>query len=503
MINKGSIKQRLALLITLVSVLAVTLTTLFMTAINLYNLQESLANELQITAKVVGERNQAIISFGTAQEAQNNLQQIFSSKPSVVLACLYKEQGKVFAGYSAKSQDANFGYCPPVSELVPPSPGHVRATHALSSGGLPVGFVMLESDMREVPEYIRNQLFTALFVVLVMWMVAYLMAVVVQKNISEPILSLAATARKVSDQKDYSLRAIHEGGAELSTEMLTLFNAFNEMLSEIQERELQLQRKNEELGKAKEVAESANRSKSHFLANISHELRTPLNAIIGFSSILVNQLFGTIGHPKYMEYAKDINDSGVHLLDIINDILDLSKAEAGRLTLAFEEVNIEKAIQKCITIISERAAVANITISTDIPKPLPAVTVDRLRFIQIILNVLSNAVKFTEKGGAVHIAVTTAARAGKTTDFTITIRDTGIGMAQDHIEKAFQSFGQVDSDLNRKYTGTGLGLPLTKKLVDLHYGSIQIKSELGVGTTVILHFLANPMPIHELFAVTE
>jgi signal transduction histidine kinase len=281
-------------------------------------------------------------------------------------------------------------------------------------------------------------------------------------------------------------------------EIQTLVKAFNSMLEEIQGRDHQLLRKNEELGKAKEFAESANRAKSHFLANISHELRTPLNAIIGFSSILINQLFGPLGHNKYTEYSKDINDAGVHLLDIINDILDLSKAEAGRLSLVFEEVFIERAINKCITIISERSAEGGVSISTDIPKNLPPVVADRLRFIQIILNILSNAVKFTHKGGSIHITVTTESRGGVITDYVVTIRDTGIGMSQENIDTAFQSFGQIDSDLNRKYEGTGLGLPLTKKLVDLHHGSIRIHSELAVGTTVVLHFLANPLPVNDL-----
>ena len=164
----------------------------------------------------------------------------------------------------------------------------------------------------------------------------------------------------------------------MNNEIDTLIDAFNAMLEEIQLRDQQLIKKNEELGKAKEVSESANKAKSHFLANISHELRTPLNAIIGFSSILINQLFGALGHEKYAEYAHDINDAGVHLLDIINDILDLSKAEAGRLTLVLEEVHIERAINKCITILAERSAEGQVSITTDIPKGLPYIIADRL-----------------------------------------------------------------------------------------------------------------------------
>jgi signal transduction histidine kinase len=495
MFSSGSIKQRLTLLITSVSVVAVLLTTLALTLIDEYNLRENLIAELQVTAKVVGERNQAFISFGEVQLAKDNLK-IFASKPSIVLACLYNDQGKVFAGYAPDNEDGAFAYCPPVTDPESAVPkGHVRYTQELSSGSLPVGYVMLETDMREITEYFKRQAVTALLVVIAISGIAYFVALGVQRTISGPILGLADTARRVSTQKDYSLRATQ---SDVGDEMKTLVDAFNAMLDEIQARDQQLLRKNEELGKAKETAEGANRAKSHFLANISHELRTPLNAIIGFSSILINQLFGPMGHVKYAEYSKDINEAGVHLLDIINDILDLSKAEAGKLTLVFEEVYMERAINKCISIITERAAEGGVTISTDIPKNLPPITADRLRFIQIILNILSNAVKFTDKGGSVHVAVNTESRAGIVTDFVVTVRDTGIGMSQENIDKAFQSFGQIDSDLNRKYEGTGLGLPLTKKLIDLHHGSIKLRSEAGVGTTVILHFLANPVPINDL-----
>jgi signal transduction histidine kinase len=199
-----------------------------------------------------------------------------------------------------------------------------------------------------------------------------------------------------------------------------------------------------------------------------------------------------------MEYAHDINDAGVHLLDIINDILDLSKAEAGKLALVFEEVHVERAIAKCITILSERAAEGQVNITTDIPKGLPYIVADRLRFIQIILNVLSNAVKFTPPGGNVNITVRPEMRGGAVTDFHITIKDTGIGIAPENLQKVFQSFGQIDSGLNRRYEGTGLGLPLTKKLVELHHGNITLESEPGNGTTVIMHFIANPTFVNEL-----
>lgn len=321
-----------------------------------------------------------------------------------------------------------------------------------------------------------------------------MLAIHLQKTISQPILSLADTARQVSIHKDYKIRAkkIGDTKKEFNNELVILTDAFNDMLTEIGEREQQLSNKNVELERAKDIAEGANRAKSQFLANISHELRTPLNAIIGFSSILMNQLFGPLGDQKYLEYAKDINESGAHLLDIINDILDLSKAEAGRLTLNYEELHIARSVNKCLTILNERAAKGKVALSIDVPKSLPPLVADRLRFIQIVLNVLSNAIKFTGEGGKVSLTVSTREVAGEVTHFVITVVDTGIGMAKKDIDKAFQSFGQIDSGLNRKYEGTGLGLPLTKKLMDLHYGEITIESELGKGTSVTLVFPVLP-----------
>jgi len=499
MLAHASIKKRLTLLITVISGVAVLLTTCAFTAIGIYNLRQNLLSELAETARIVGEGNQAYIDFNQPETAIKNLRKAFSSRPSILRVCMYDLAEKPVASYFSDSVvDKSCPLAVDSQDAISNSNGILRVTRHVS--GLIATPIVIDSDFREINAYIRKQLIIALLVAIAVSAFAYGIALGMQRTISGPILELADTARRVSAEKDYSLRAARDNSipAGHNNEIETLIVAFNAMLDEIQERDQQLLKKNEELGKAKEVAESANRAKSHFLANISHELRTPLNAIIGFSSIIINQLFGALGHTKYMEYAHDINDAGVHLLDIINDILDLSKAEAGKLALVFEEVHVERAIKKCITIMSERATEGNVTITTDIPKNLPYVVADRLRFIQIILNILSNAVKFTEKGGNVNIQVRTESRGGIVTDFIIAIKDTGIGMAKENIPKVFQSFGQIDSGLNRRYEGTGLGLPLTKKLVELHQGSIVLESELGVGTTVTLHFLANPSYVSDL-----
>ena len=500
MLGQTSIKKRLTLLITAISCGAVLLTTIAITAIGIYNLRVNLLTELQETSRIVGERNQALITFDRKDEASENLRKAFGAKPSIQRACMYDAGGKLAANYiSDEVQDKS---CPEIAGLeegISYPVGLSRSSKQLrNNAGFPTGFIVLDSDLREIKSYYHKQIFTALLVVLGVSGLAYLLALGLQRTISGPILELSKTARRVSNERDYSLRAQYPSSTTNDSEIIAFIDSFNAMLGEIQSRDKQLLKKNEELSKAKEVAEMASRAKSQFLANISHELRTPLNAIIGFSSILINQLFGPLGHDKYMEYSHDINDAGVHLLDIINDILDLSKAEAGKLLLVFEEVHIQRAINKCVTILSERAAEGNVTITTEFPKAMPYIVADRLRFIQIILNVLSNAVKFTPAGGNVHVSVVPQMRGGLVTDFMITIKDTGIGIAEENLHKVFHSFGQIDSGLNRRYEGTGLGLPLTKKLVDLHHGNIELESQPGVGTTVKLHFLANPTFIDEL-----
>ncbi|HWI29580.1 MAG TPA: HAMP domain-containing sensor histidine kinase [Stellaceae bacterium] len=234
---------------------------------------------------------------------------------------------------------------------------------------------------------------------------------------------------------------------------------------------------------AKEDAERADRAKSAFLANTSHELRTPLNAIIGFSEVIRNETFGPIGNERYRDYLKDIYDSGCHLLRIINDILDLSKIEAGKATLDREErVELVPAIEAALRMVQSQAEAERIAITLDFVGPLPAVSGSTRMLQQVFINLLANAVKFTPAGGKVTV------RAERRDDnhVSVTISDTGIGMSDVDIEIALTAFGQVDSKMARRYEGTGLGLPLAKAIIDLHRGRLDIDSQRGRGTTMLV-----------------
>ncbi len=245
------------------------------------------------------------------------------------------------------------------------------------------------------------------------------------------------------------------------------------------------QEANQELIDAKNRAELQNQEKSKFLANISHELRTPLNAVIGFSEIMRDEQFGPLGSEQYRDYIRDIHTSGVHLLSLINDILDFSKADANKLEVEMIDVDLTKAVKTAIRLVLPRSQDAKVELKENIPKQHIILKADPKRLKQVILNLLTNAVKFTPEGGEVLLVVWPDSGDGK---ITIEVKDTGIGIAPKDIAKAMATFGQVDNKLSRRYEGTGLGLPLSKKLVELMNGTFEIKSEVNLGTTVTIKF---------------
>ncbi len=230
---------------------------------------------------------------------------------------------------------------------------------------------------------------------------------------------------------------------------------------------------------------AANRAKSNFLANMSHELRTPLNAVIGFSQFIHKEQMGPVGNDQYKEYAADIYNSGIHLLKIINEILDLAKIESGSIELDEDDVDIRGVVDKCVHMVRDLAADGNITIRVDCDKDLPLLRADPLKLNQILINLLSNAVKFTPAGGMIMISVAAEPGSG----LKLNISDTGIGMDPDDIEKVIKPFQQVDTGLDRKYEGTGLGLALVNGFVQLHGGNLLIESKPNKGTTVTVHFM--------------
>lgn len=242
-----------------------------------------------------------------------------------------------------------------------------------------------------------------------------------------------------------------------------------------------------ELREAIQAANAANEAKTLFLGNMSHELRTPLNAIIGFSDIIMGELFGPVTNEKYIDYAKDINESGAHLLRLINELLDISRIESGHLKLSEENLDLAASIEESLHMLEKQAMARDVILSDEIAPDLPFIRGDRTRIKQIFINLAGNAIKFTPPQGSVRVTAETMPDGG----ILVKITDTGIGIAPEDITKILEPFGQVANSLARAHEGAGLGLPLAKLLTERHDGSLQIESRPDQGTTITLRFPAS------------
>lgn len=290
---------------------------------------------------------------------------------------------------------------------------------------------------------------------------------------------IAATNKRLDDTLPSSILIIRISGAGICIFFMVFTLLRARYLRERMRNRTQLER-------ALSEAEQSSRVKSEFLANMSHELRTPLNAIIGFSDLLMNKSQARLSEEKCTEYAQDINQSGKHLLDIINDILDLSKVESGNFMTHIEAIAIQEILDHCMRLTQEEARLGSLSLINDIPEDLPLLLADGRMIKQILINLMSNAIKFTPAGGRVVISGCVKTSGA----LEIKVCDTGIGMAKEDIDMALQTFGQIGSYLVRRQQGTGLGLPLVKGFVELLGGKFHIFSKIEEGTEVVITFPA-------------
>ena len=293
--------------------------------------------------------------------------------------------------------------------------------------------------------------------------------------------------------------ATDETGGQAPTFKLTDLQIIGEALNRLRDREAALLVEIAELARARDAAEAANTAKSDFLARMSHDLRTPLHGIIGFAEMIRDQMVGPIGTMKYLDYARDIHHSGAHLLCLINDVLDLSKIEAGRFDLADNTIWIGAAISEAVHGVSPLADRSGLKLSVNVADDLPALTADEKTVRQMLFNLLSNAIKFTAPGGNVTVSATRSSNG-----LHVTVTDTGIGIDPSDIDQMFTEFGQGGNPRSRPAEGTGLGLVIVRSLIELHGGHICLRSEPGNGTAVTLTFppgrVGRPLP--DLMAVT-
>ncbi len=292
---------------------------------------------------------------------------------------------------------------------------------------------------------------------------------ILARLLARPLAAVAVAAHDLAAGRSDARAAVPAYPAELRE----VGEAFNAMAD-------QVDAKNADLAQALGLAEAANRGKSDFLANVSHEVRTPLTAILGFSALVRANIYGPVGHPKYKDYAEHIHASALHLLDLINAVLDLSKAESGMLDVSLARVDLAAAIAECLPMVQPQAREGEVRVACQIAANLPPALADAGRLKQVVLNLLSNAIKYTLPGGTIEI------EAGRVEDewLRVRVRDTGIGIAEGDIAKVLMPFGRVEGPWTRKLSGTGLGLPLSKKMVDAMGGRFTLDSTPGVGTVV-------------------
>jgi signal transduction histidine kinase len=357
-----------------------------------------------------------------------------------------------------------------VSEFYsPPMKANMIAGHTAVPG---VGWgVMVPQPVEELEHHANYVKSTGILITLTGMMLAIVFSWWLSRFLAKPIISIGEAAASVASGEMRTQVAELPVGSP--RELHGLSSAFNGMVTQLRERE-------ERLRIVKDEAVSANRAKTDFLANMSHELRTPLNAIIGFSEMIKVETFGPVGAKKYAEYVDDIHNSGSHLLNVINDVLDMSKIESGRIEPSFGQIDMAKIAETCISFSTDRANKGQVGLKTSIRGDLPELFADGRMMKQIILNLLSNAIKFTPPRGTVELSISCDAQRG----CVVQVRDNGIGMDPSKLNIVMRPFGQIDARLDRSYEGTGLGLPLVKSMVDMHAGTLDIETALGQGTTV-------------------
>jgi signal transduction histidine kinase/ActR/RegA family two-component response regulator len=419
-----------------------------------------------------------------------------TAKEDIVAAVLYKPDGKIFAHYF-RGKTTLPAYLP--SRLQGNGyrfeEGYLEVFREVTLNGERVGTLFLQSDMRQWSQRAKRYANILIIFVLISGLFAFFVSSKLQGLISNPILHLEDTMRMVSANKNYAVRAAKSYGDEIGR----LIDGFNTMLSEIQQRDTALQSANgelktrtqeleeeilhrkqaqEELLNAKHAAEEANRAKSTFLANMSHELRTPLNAIIGYSEMLEEETRDS-GKVENVQDLRKIQVAGKHLLSLINDVLDLSKIEAGKMVLHLETFEVSQVIEEMVTTLQPAAAKNVNSIHVHLADNVNMMRADITKVRQILFNLLSNACKFTDHG-----TVSVNVEQIKVEDrnwIQFQVRDTGIGISAKQKENLFQEFAQADASIARKYGGTGLGLAITHRFVQLMKGHIWVESEVDQG----------------------
>ncbi len=482
-LSQTSIKAKLILLTMLTSGVALLVSVTLLGFTGARSFRNSTERDLQTLADVVGASTASSLEFDEEKSATNALATL-EQKPSILSATIYKKDDKVFATYTRAGRLASDQTPARGEDGFHYVNGQLQVFRPIQRDADRLGTILFQVDLSDLHALIQNYIIGSLVVLAGALLVAFVFSSRLQRVISKPILDLAQTTRVVSEQKNYSVRAVKESNDEIGF----LIDRFNEMLGQMERHEKDLTEVNTQLRQSQEQALAATEAKSQFLANMSHELRTPLNAIIGYSEMLEEEATDS-GNTDAIPDLKKINGAGKHLLALINDILDLSKIEAGKMELYLETFDLKNMLEDVVATTRLLVQKKSNQLEVNFAPDLGAMRADLTKVRQGLFNLLSNASKFTEHG-TITLHAAREPGNGDVGWIVLSVKDTGIGMTRAQLGRMFQAFSQADASTVRKYGGTGLGLAITRHFCRMMGGDVTVASESGKGSTFTIRLPA-------------